>query len=115
MAARRSALILLTVMFLVIPVVQGQANTAPDAAGVSRLTDAGGVFAWFMEFARGLFTTQPPAVSAGDEENGVFSKNPYVYIAAFWAEIVNAPKGSGFIERIMAFLDAVRVGRSRRS
>ena len=39
----------------------------------------------------------------------VFSKNPYIYIAAFWKEIVNAPRERTFVERIMAFLDAVRV------
>ncbi len=114
MVARRSALVFLTVMFLVLPVVSGQANTAPDTVGVSRSTDTGGVFAWFMEFARGIFTTQPPAGNARDDDgDGVFSKNPYVYIAAFWGEIVNAPKEMGFFERIMAFLEAVRVRRSR--
>jgi len=50
-----------------------------------------------------------------DGGGAVFSKNPYVYIAAFWKEIVNAPRERTFLERVMAFLDAVRVkgyGRS---
>jgi len=112
MAARRFALIFLTVMFVVVPVMPGQADTVADAAGVSLSTGEAGFFAWFMEFARGLFTTRPSAVSAGDEDGeGVFSKNPYVYIAAFWTEIANAPKERAFFERIMAFLEAVRVRR----
>lgn len=110
MTARRSALIFLLLMFLVAPVLPGQAATTPGAADVSRSEDAGGVFAWFMEFARGIFTTQPPAGSARDDDSdGVFSKNPVVYVVAFWSEIVNAPKEASFFERIATFLDAVRV------
>jgi len=50
-----------------------------------------------------------------DGGGAVFSKNPYVYIAAFWKEIVNAPRERTFLERVMAFLEAVRVREYRRS
>ncbi|MDO9508350.1 MAG: hypothetical protein Q7I97_03260 [Thermovirgaceae bacterium] len=114
MAARRSVLIFLTILLLVVPVAPAQASPVPDAARVSLSADAGGLFAWFLEFARGIFTTQPPAGNAGENDgDGVFSKNPYVYVAAFWSEIINAPKERAFFERIMAFLGAVRVRRSR--
>lgn len=110
MSARLYVLIFLAVMFLAVSVVPVQAGTAYDAAGVSRPEAAGGVFTWFMEFARGIFITRTPAGDTGEDDGeGAFSKNPYVYVAAFWTEIVNAPKETGFIERIMAFLEAVRV------
>lgn len=53
------------------------------------------------------------SVDAGDGsgEEEVFSRNPFVYVAAFWIEIVNAPKERSFFERIMSFLEAVRVRR----
>ena len=110
MSARQSVMIFLTVMFLA--VVPGRANTASGAVGTPRSAEAGGVFTWFMEFARGIFTTQTPAGTTEEDDcDGVFSKNPYVYVAAFWTEIINAPKEASFIERIMAFLEAVRVKR----
>lgn len=112
MPARRSVLVLLTVMFLIVPVLAGQAEAVPDADAVSRPVDGGGLIAWLVEFARGLFSTRPPAGSAGEDDgDGAFARNPCVYVAAFWGEIVNAPGEMSFFERIMAFLEAVRVRR----
>ena len=62
------------------------------------------VLEYFSRFLTG--TEEGPDTRGG---GAVFSKNPYIYIAAFWKEILNAPRERTFVERIMAFLDAVRV------
>lgn len=96
------ALFLLSVLFMPAHPVSAEAPIPGEA----------GVFAWFMEFYRSVFSAGPSAEKDGENDGeGVFSKNPYVYIAAFWTEIANAPKERAFFERIMAFLEAVRVRR----
>jgi hypothetical protein len=96
------AVLLLSVFFIPAQTVSA-AVTVPDEAGVLE---------WFMEFFRSVFSAGPSAEKSGENESeGAFSKNPYVYIAAFWTEIANAPEERTFFERIMAFLEAVRVRR----
>jgi len=87
------------------PVLASDATESPDGGALQRLA----------EFARKYLLFQGGEDSKEDESSGdkegVFSKNPFVYIAAFWTEIVNAPSEQGFFERILAFLEAVRKTR----
>ena len=75
---------------------------------------AAGAFERVLEFFSRLLSEAGEG-QGPDGGGAVFSKNPYVYIAAFWKEIVNAPRERTFIERVMAFLEAVRVRQYRRS
>jgi len=87
----------------------------PALAGVTTETREEGAFARLVDFARKYLLFQGDEGSTeeeiSDDGNGVFSKNPLVYIAAFWTEIANAPSERGFFERILAFLEAVRKNR----
>ncbi len=75
---------------------------------------AAGAFERVLEFFSRLLSEAEKG-QGPDGGGAVFSKNPYVYIAAFWKEIVNAPRERTFLERVMAFLEAVRVREYRRS
>lgn len=76
--------------------------------------EAARAFERIMEFFSRLLSEAGEGQSP-DGGGAVFSKNPYVYIGAFWREIVSGPRERTFIERVMAFLDAVRVREYRRS
>lgn len=116
MIARNFLAPFLVLVFLSVPFTPALSGAASDFPGVVQSADTGGMFTRILEFARGIFTSRQPLEKAGEnDDHRVFSKNPYVYVAAFWVEIVNAPKETGFLERIMAFLEAVKVKRSRRS
>ncbi|HOI81392.1 MAG: hypothetical protein WCS47_02105 [Thermovirgaceae bacterium] len=83
---------------------------AANAWRVDVSEEAIGGFGRFMEFARGLFrSAEEDGASEGSGSEKAFSTNPFVYIAAFWTEIVNAPEERSFWERIIAFLEAVKV------
>ncbi len=111
MPGRRSVILLAVIFISVValPACASQPSAGPAAGSPER---APGVFERVMEFFSGFSPTETSdedTVESGQE--GVFSGNPYVYIAAFWTEIVKAPKERPFLERIMAFLEAVRVNR----
>ncbi len=74
---------------------------------------AAGALERVLEFFSRLLSEAEKGQGPGG--GAVFSTNPYVYIAAFWKEIVNAPRERTFLERVMAFLEAVRVREYRRS
>ncbi len=104
-----TALVVVSVFASSMPVLAGQVSTA---AGGSPPEQIFGVFERVMEFLEGIFSTGTPEEGVSDNrEEGSFSKNPFVYIAAFWTEIVNAPSERPFMERIIGFLEAVREGR----
>ncbi len=113
MIARNFLAPFLVLVFLAVPFAPALPGAASDFPGVVQSADTGGMFAGILEFVRGFFTSRQPLEKAGEnDDRGVFSKNPYVYVAAFWSEIVNAPEERTFLERIMAFLEAVRVRRN---
>jgi hypothetical protein len=81
----------------------------PAETGGSRASlEARGAFEKVLEYFSRFLTGSEEAPDARGDRT-VFSKNAYTYIAAFWKEIVNAPRERTFVERIKAFLDAVRV------
>ncbi|MEA3508056.1 MAG: hypothetical protein U9R40_03960 [Synergistota bacterium] len=91
-------------------------STAPSPDARSLTCEAGGVFSQIVETVSGWFkggdedaeTPEPVLGRQARDDDAFFSKNPLTYVAAFWTEIVNAPDDRTFMQRILAFLEAVR-------
>lgn len=115
MKSGRIFLIFLIMVFMSVSFLPVFAADVDDPGTSDMSADAGGVFEWITQLARRILPGSPsaevPGAEDGGDEEGFFSRNPFVYVAAFWTEIVNAPKERTFFERIMYFLEAVKVRR----
>jgi len=99
---------------LAVSSVSFSTGSFPQAGSLA--CEAGGVFSQIVEMVQGWFgggdenaeTPEPAPREKTADDNTFFSKNPFTYVTAFWTEIVNAPDDRTFMQRILAFLEAVR-------